>query len=185
MGTLSDLHRTELEDRDSRIFPGPYAPVMVMENGGRVVKPMRYQCRPAGKPAFYDCSTRSHRIWRRGGSSQLVLDCPASVPVMSCFLGAGNHMSSKAAATPTGAVWRLQTWRQVAAGSIDWQARRYLFGRGCLWPSDLTPSMRLHDARAIRVTRNATEPSSQATRVAVSSCYTDARENGRSQHVAR
>ncbi len=40
--------------RDSRIFPGWYAPVMVMENGRRVVKPMRYHCRPAGKPAFYD-----------------------------------------------------------------------------------------------------------------------------------
>ena len=54
MGKLSDLRRTELKDRDSRIFPGHYAPVMVMENGRRVIKPMRYQCRPAGKPAFYD-----------------------------------------------------------------------------------------------------------------------------------
>src|SRR5690606_29872421 len=39
---------------DSRIFPGYYVPVMVMEHGQLVVKPMRYQCRPAGKPAFYD-----------------------------------------------------------------------------------------------------------------------------------
>ena len=54
MGKLSDLRRTELKDRDSRIFPGHYAPVMVMKNGRRVIKPMRYQCRPAGKPAFYD-----------------------------------------------------------------------------------------------------------------------------------
>jgi putative SOS response-associated peptidase YedK len=51
---LDDLRRTELKDRDSRIFPGTYAPVMVMENGQRVIKPMRYQCRPAGKPKFYD-----------------------------------------------------------------------------------------------------------------------------------
>ena len=51
---LDDLRRTEPEDRDSRIFPGQYAPVMVMENGRRVIKPMRYQCRPAGKPAIYD-----------------------------------------------------------------------------------------------------------------------------------
>lgn len=29
-------------------------PVMVMENGRRAIKLMRYQCRPAGKPAFYD-----------------------------------------------------------------------------------------------------------------------------------
>jgi putative SOS response-associated peptidase YedK len=39
---------------DSRIFPGVYCPVMVIEDGRRVVKPMRYQCRPAGAPAAYD-----------------------------------------------------------------------------------------------------------------------------------
>jgi putative SOS response-associated peptidase YedK/1,2-phenylacetyl-CoA epoxidase PaaB subunit len=54
LGKLSDLRRAELNDEDHRIFPGWYAPVMVMENGRRVVKPMRYQCRPAGKPAFND-----------------------------------------------------------------------------------------------------------------------------------
>ncbi len=54
LGKLADLKRTELKDRDSRIFPGWFAPVMVWEDGKRVVKPMRYQCRPAGKPAFYD-----------------------------------------------------------------------------------------------------------------------------------
>jgi putative SOS response-associated peptidase YedK len=51
---LNDLRRTELLDRDSRIFPGVYAPVMVVRDGQRVVLPMRYQCRPAGKPASYD-----------------------------------------------------------------------------------------------------------------------------------
>ena len=51
---LDDLRRTEVKDRDRRIYPGMYAPVMVMENGQRVLKPMRYQCRPCGKPAFYD-----------------------------------------------------------------------------------------------------------------------------------
>lgn len=51
---LDDLRRTELKDRDRRIFPGMYAPVIVMEGGKRVLKPMRYQCRPCGKPAFYD-----------------------------------------------------------------------------------------------------------------------------------
>lgn len=54
MGRLSDLKRTELLDRDSRIFPGYYLPLMIWEEGRRVIKPMRYQCRPAGKPAFYD-----------------------------------------------------------------------------------------------------------------------------------
>lgn len=52
---LATLRRTELTDDDARIFPGWYAPVMVMDDSGqRVIKPMRYQCRPAGKPAFYD-----------------------------------------------------------------------------------------------------------------------------------
>jgi putative SOS response-associated peptidase YedK len=54
LGKLADLRRTQLVDADSRIFPGYYAPVMLMEGGRRVVKPMRYQCRPEGKPAFYD-----------------------------------------------------------------------------------------------------------------------------------
>jgi putative SOS response-associated peptidase YedK len=54
MGKLADLRRTELIDEDSRIFPGWYAPVMIVENRKRVVKPMRYQCRPAGKPVSYD-----------------------------------------------------------------------------------------------------------------------------------
>ncbi|WP_128003420.1 SOS response-associated peptidase family protein [Piscinibacter defluvii] len=54
LGKLNDLRRTEPLDRDARIFPGWYALVMIEEEGQRVVKPMRYQCRPAGKPAFYD-----------------------------------------------------------------------------------------------------------------------------------
>jgi putative SOS response-associated peptidase YedK len=54
MGKLADLKRTETKPIDARIFPLWYAPVLVWENGKRVIKPMRYQCRPEGKPAFYD-----------------------------------------------------------------------------------------------------------------------------------
>ena len=54
LARLADLRRTQLLPRDSRIYPGYYAPVLVWEDGHRVVRPMRYQCRPAGKPAFYD-----------------------------------------------------------------------------------------------------------------------------------
>ncbi|MEP6939001.1 MAG: SOS response-associated peptidase family protein [Rudaea sp.] len=54
LGKLSDLRRTGLKAEDSRIFPGWYAPVMVMQDGRRTVRPMRYQCRLAGKPASYD-----------------------------------------------------------------------------------------------------------------------------------
>jgi len=51
---LEDIRRTTPKERDARIFPGHYAPVMVMEDGKRVIKPLRYQCRVAGKPASYD-----------------------------------------------------------------------------------------------------------------------------------
>jgi putative SOS response-associated peptidase YedK len=51
---IDDLKRTELKPQDSRIYPGYYAPVLVVEDGERVIKPMRYQCRIAGKPANYD-----------------------------------------------------------------------------------------------------------------------------------
>lgn len=53
-GWLTALRRPELIDEDSRIFPNWYAPVMISEGGRRVVKPMRYGCRLAGKPADYD-----------------------------------------------------------------------------------------------------------------------------------
>jgi putative SOS response-associated peptidase YedK len=54
LAKLSDLRRVELNDEDHRIFPGWYAPVLVEQAGRRTFVPMRYQCRLAGKPAFYD-----------------------------------------------------------------------------------------------------------------------------------
>ena len=54
LGKLASLRSADLTDDDLRIFPGHYAPVMVMEHGRRVVRPMRYQCRPPGKPASWD-----------------------------------------------------------------------------------------------------------------------------------
>ena len=54
LGKLAGLRSAALTEDDLRIFPGHYAPVMVMEHGRRVVRPMRYQCRPPGKPAHWD-----------------------------------------------------------------------------------------------------------------------------------
>ncbi|MGY4516283.1 SOS response-associated peptidase family protein [Lysobacter sp. HA18] len=52
---LADLRRTEAKpDKDERIFPGGYAPVLIVEDGRKIVRPMRYQCRVAGKPATWD-----------------------------------------------------------------------------------------------------------------------------------
>jgi putative SOS response-associated peptidase YedK len=42
---LDDLLRKQPADRDSRIYPGHYAPVMIGHEGQRIVVPMRYQCR--------------------------------------------------------------------------------------------------------------------------------------------
>jgi putative SOS response-associated peptidase YedK len=51
---LSDLRQTETMSRDNRIFPMVYAGVIVNEGGHNLLTPMRYFCRQAGKPAFYD-----------------------------------------------------------------------------------------------------------------------------------
>ena len=53
-GKIDDLKRLDALPRDSRIFPGSYSTVMVSQGGARTILPMRYQCRPHGKPAFYD-----------------------------------------------------------------------------------------------------------------------------------
>ncbi len=42
---LDDLQRKEPLPRDERMFPGTYAPVMIRQDGRKVVVPMRYQCR--------------------------------------------------------------------------------------------------------------------------------------------
>ena len=51
---LADLRRTEPNNEDARIFPLMFAPVITFEEGRRMVRPMRYACRLAGKPADYD-----------------------------------------------------------------------------------------------------------------------------------
>jgi putative SOS response-associated peptidase YedK len=48
---LADLRRTEPNNEDACIFPLSYAPVLIAEEGRTVIKPMRYTCRLAGKPA--------------------------------------------------------------------------------------------------------------------------------------
>jgi putative SOS response-associated peptidase YedK len=51
---LTDLRRVEPKARDNRIFPMVHAGVIIRRDGENVLTPMRYACRPAGKPAFYD-----------------------------------------------------------------------------------------------------------------------------------
>lgn len=51
---LEDLRRTEFKPRDERIFPQTYSTVLLVQNGKRIVMPMRYGCRPARAPASYD-----------------------------------------------------------------------------------------------------------------------------------
>jgi putative SOS response-associated peptidase YedK len=51
---LADLHRVEPMPADNRIFPMVHAGVIVRQDGNNLLTPMRYFCRPAGKPVFYD-----------------------------------------------------------------------------------------------------------------------------------
>ncbi|MFL9883134.1 SOS response-associated peptidase family protein [Paraburkholderia agricolaris] len=69
---LADLNRTTMRDSDSRIYPGWYAPVMIVQDGQRVVVPMRYRCRLPGwteamereKPGTYNARRNNlRRVW--------------------------------------------------------------------------------------------------------------------------
>jgi putative SOS response-associated peptidase YedK len=51
---LRSLRSSEPNDEDNRIFPFVYAGVIVKRDGQNLLTPMRYHCRPAGKPAFLD-----------------------------------------------------------------------------------------------------------------------------------
>ena len=71
---IEDLKRTELKDRDHRIFPGWYAPVMIAKEGEYVIVPMRYRCRLPGwteamekeKDGTYNARrNRLGTVWRK------------------------------------------------------------------------------------------------------------------------
>jgi putative SOS response-associated peptidase YedK len=51
---LTDLRRIEPKSDDNRIFPLVYTGVIVRKDDQNILTPMRYHCRPAGKPSFYD-----------------------------------------------------------------------------------------------------------------------------------
>jgi putative SOS response-associated peptidase YedK len=51
---LSRLRSSEHNEEDDRIFPFVYAGVIVKQGGQNLLTPMRYHCRPAGKPVFID-----------------------------------------------------------------------------------------------------------------------------------
>lgn len=54
LNRLADLKRSETLERDRRIFPMYYAPLLVDEGGRRWIRPMRYTCRLPGRSASYD-----------------------------------------------------------------------------------------------------------------------------------
>ena len=52
---IADAKRTTHEpERDDRIFPDWYAPVLVVEDGKKIIRPMRYHCRPVGMDPSID-----------------------------------------------------------------------------------------------------------------------------------
>ena len=51
---LTNLRRTDFSETDERIFPRYFVPLVVREGDRLLIRPMRYQCRLAGKPATYD-----------------------------------------------------------------------------------------------------------------------------------
>ncbi len=59
---IEDAKRSKHEPaKDDRIFPDWYAPVLIVEGGKKIVRPMRYHCRPAGMDPAID-HTRNGRV---------------------------------------------------------------------------------------------------------------------------
>ena len=54
LAKLSSSRQSDSDENDGRIFPMMYAPVLVRIDGHTIIRPMRYACRLAGKPASYD-----------------------------------------------------------------------------------------------------------------------------------
>lgn len=124
---LDDLRRTELPERDSRIYPGVHTPVMIIRAGQRVVLPMRYQCRPAGRPASFDTECPGtynarrdnlERFWRGqfGHTHGIML---ASSFYASCFFSAPTRRCTQPRKA-AGTVWSRhrrppRRWRSQSA----------------------------------------------------------------------
>lgn len=51
---LEKLQSDSARPEDSRIYAMDYAPIIVWEDGGRIIKPMRYHLRSAGMPESFD-----------------------------------------------------------------------------------------------------------------------------------
>jgi len=51
---LDRLKVTKVSENDGRIFPYGYAPLIVMENGHRLIRPFRYLMRPSGQEEDFD-----------------------------------------------------------------------------------------------------------------------------------
>jgi hypothetical protein len=51
---LASLRSTEFLETDERMFPRYFVPLVVREGDRLLIRPMRYQCRLAGKPATHD-----------------------------------------------------------------------------------------------------------------------------------
>jgi putative SOS response-associated peptidase YedK len=51
---LHDLRSADIKEEYNRIFPFVYTGVIINKDGQNLLTPMRYHCRPAGKPAYLD-----------------------------------------------------------------------------------------------------------------------------------
>jgi putative SOS response-associated peptidase YedK len=53
-GKLSRIRSSEPNEEDNRVFPFVYAGVIIKRDRQNLLTPMRYHCRPSGRPAYYD-----------------------------------------------------------------------------------------------------------------------------------
>lgn len=128
---LTDLRRAEPEPTDSRIYPGWYCPVMVVENGELVVMPMRYRCRPHGKPAFYDTKFEGTYNARR---DNLEGTCGATCLATATASSSPASSSSTSTATSTNSAncvraRKSKTWSSSSTPTVWTRCSSHACGR--------------------------------------------------------
>lgn len=104
LARLADLKRTAPTEEDNRIFPMYYAPVLLEEEGRRLVRPMRYMCRLPDKPASYDArypgTYNARRDNLRGFWSELYGRRHAIMVITSFFENVPSDLYEKRALRP-------------------------------------------------------------------------------------
>lgn len=128
-GHIENLQRTHALASDSRFFPGEFVPMMLMQDGERVLKPMRFRLRPPHvAPSFdteYEGTYNARRNKLKGFWRELYASCRGVVVLKNFYEHVPRHMAEGRG---------LQPGELVKDAVVDFrpEPEQYLHA-ACLW----------------------------------------------------